>query len=214
MFIQLSAFLTRCKYYFIWYLSEGASVLSGFGFNGVVDGEPQWDRLNNVNVLDCELAQSYKQLSENWNIGANHWLRQLSPACGMDFIPGFTVSGYTSIQHTSPLLTCLLCKTVFFMTASLLQLIARQVRRTIRPFFLTADQKPKKIKRVYDVCTWIASMGLLNMLVPCFDLLHIPLILQVWREIYYCHYIIIALGGVIFYLAKPRLLQLQKQKLQ
>lgn len=75
MFIQLAAFLTRCKYYFIWYLSEGASILSGFGFNGVADGEPQWDKLNNVNVLDCELAQSYKQLSENWNIGANHWLR-------------------------------------------------------------------------------------------------------------------------------------------
>ena len=74
-FIQLSAFLTRCKYYFIWYLSEGACILSGFGFNGVVGGVPQWDKLNNVNVLDCELAQSYKQLSENWNIGANHWLR-------------------------------------------------------------------------------------------------------------------------------------------
>lgn len=100
------------------------------------------------------------------------------------------------------------------MTASMLQLIARQVRRAVRPFFLTPDQKPKKTKRVYDVCTWIASMGLLNMLVPCFDLLHVPLILQVWREIYYCHYIVIALGGVIFYVARPHLMRLQKQKLQ
>lgn len=130
----------------------------------------------------------------------------------MGFIPGFIVSIMlnTIKQHFIDFFAHI----VFFMTASLLQLIARQVRRTIRPFFLTADQKPKKIKRVYDVCTWIASMGLLNMLVPCFDLLHIPLILQVWREVYYCHYIVIALGGVIFYTAKPYLIQLQKKKLQ
>ncbi|KAL7312664.1 Lysophospholipid acyltransferase [Mucor circinelloides] len=212
LFIQLSAFLTRCKYYFIWYLSEGASILSGFGFNGVIDGEAQWDKLNNVNVLDCELAQSYKQLSENWNIGANHWLRHYvylrfnPPGSTSTTLKTYIVSSMWHGFHPGFY--------IFFMTASLLQLIARQVRRTIRPFFLTADQKPKKIKRVYDVCTWIASMGLLNMLVPCFDLLHIPLILQVWREIYYCHYIVIALGGVIFYTAKPYLIQLQKKKLQ
>lgn len=75
-FIQLSAFLTRCKYYTVWYLSEGASILAGMGFNGYdQDGHPKWNRLTNVNVLYCEFAQSYKQLSENWNIGANHWLR-------------------------------------------------------------------------------------------------------------------------------------------
>jgi lysophospholipid acyltransferase len=75
-FIQLSAFLTRCKYYCIWYLSEGACILSGFGFNGFdQEKKPTFNRLTNVNVLACEGAQSYKQLSENWNIGANHWLR-------------------------------------------------------------------------------------------------------------------------------------------
>lgn len=128
----------------------------------------------------------------------------------MDFIPDFIVSNlYNSLFGSNKHIYI-----VFFMTASLLQLIARQIRRTIRPLFLTQDQKPKKIKRVYDVCTWIASIGLLNMLVPCFDLLHVLLILQVWREIYYCHYIVIALGGVIFYIIKPYLIQLQKKKMK
>lgn len=75
-FIQLSAILTRCKYYSVWYLAEGACILSGFGFNGYDrDGHPLWNKLTNVNVLSCEFAQSYKMLTENWNIGANHWLR-------------------------------------------------------------------------------------------------------------------------------------------
>jgi lysophospholipid acyltransferase len=76
MFIQLSAFLTRCKYYSIWALAEGASILAGFGYNGVDDqGREKWDLLRNVHAFKCEGAQSFKELSENWNIGANHWLR-------------------------------------------------------------------------------------------------------------------------------------------
>jgi lysophospholipid acyltransferase len=101
------------------------------------------------------------------------------------------------------------------MIASILQVISRQVRRTVRPLFLTVDLKPKKYyKTFYDVCTWIASMGLLNMLVPCFDLLHVPKILQVWREIYYCHFIIIAIGGIIFFTSKPYLISIQKQRIR
>lgn len=92
------------------------------------------------------------------------------------------------------------------MTGSLLQLISRQVRRVVRPFFLN------KFKPVYDVATWIFSMGLLNMLVPCFDLLHVPLILEVWRGIYYCHFIIIFIGTLLFYCARPLLVAKQQQK--
>lgn len=76
------------------------------------------------------------------------------------------------------------------------------------------EQKPKKYwKTCYDVCTCIASMGLLNMLVPCFDLLHVPKIMHVWREIYYCHFIIIAVGGIIYFTSKPYLLSIQKKRM-
>ncbi|KAI8643671.1 MBOAT, membrane-bound O-acyltransferase family-domain-containing protein [Parasitella parasitica] len=212
-FIQMSAFLTRCKYYFIWSLSEGACILSGFGFNGVDDRQrPQWDKLSNVNVLDCEFAQSYKQLSENWNIGANHWLRHYvylrfdSPGSTSTTLKTYIISSMWHGFHPGFY--------IFFMTASILQLIARQVRRIVRPFFLDKDQQPKLIKRVYDISTCIASMGLLNMLVPCFDLLHVSLILQVWREVFYCHFIVIILGGIIFSIAKPYLIQLQRERLK
>ncbi|KAI9478450.1 MAG: MBOAT, membrane-bound O-acyltransferase family-domain-containing protein [Benjaminiella poitrasii] len=217
LFIQLSGFLTRCKYYCIWYLSEGACILSGFGFHGLDSkGKPRWDRLNNVNVLDCEFAQSYKQLSENWNIGANHWLRhyvylrfqQLHPKNSI----GTTLKTYivSSMWHGfHPGFY------FFFIIAAILQLMARQVRRTIRPLFISAvDQTPIRYwKAFYDVCTWIASIGFLNMLVPCFDLLYVTRIMYVWRQVYYCHFILMVVGSLLFWVMKPQLLRLQKKRL-
>ncbi|RCH97814.1 lysophospholipid acyltransferase [Rhizopus azygosporus] len=213
-FIQLSAFLTRCKYYTVWYLSEGASILAGMGFNGYdQDGHPKWNRLTNVNVLYCEFAQSYKQLSENWNIGANHWLRHYVylrsahlGATGSTLLT-YVVSAMWHGFHPGFY--------IFFMTLSVLQLIARQVRRTVRPFFLTVDGTPKRYwKTFYDVCTWATSFGLLNMLVPCFDLLYVSRILHIWRQIYYCHFIVIVIGTGFFYALKPSLRQIQKKRVE
>ncbi|KAI9250697.1 MBOAT, membrane-bound O-acyltransferase family-domain-containing protein [Helicostylum pulchrum] len=206
MFIQLAAILTRCKYYFIWYLSEGACILSGFGFNGTdKDGKPLFNKLSNVNVLSCEFAQSYKMLTENWNIGANHWLRHYvylrfnPPGTASTTLKTYIISSLWHGFHPGFYL--------FFMISSSLQVLSRQIRRTLRPLFLGN----KYVKFFYDVCTCIASMGLLNMLVPCFDLLHVPKIMHVWREIYYCHFILIAIGSVTYFALKPWLLSIQKK---
>jgi lysophospholipid acyltransferase len=77
LFIQITAFVARCKYYTVWLLSEGACVLCGFGFTGYDEqtGEPRWDRVTNINVVHCELPQSLKEMSDNWNMGANRWLK-------------------------------------------------------------------------------------------------------------------------------------------
>lgn len=93
------------------------------------------------------------------------------------------------------------------MISSSLQVLSRQIRRTLRPLFLGN----KYVKLFYDVCTCVASMGLLNMLVPCFDLLHVPKIMHVWREIYHCHFILIAMGSATYFALKPWLLSIQKK---
>jgi lysophospholipid acyltransferase len=74
--MQVAAFTSRSKYYVAWFLSEGASVLSGFGFNGYdKEGNVRWDRFTNIYVKKCELSQSIKEILDNWNISANRWLR-------------------------------------------------------------------------------------------------------------------------------------------
>lgn len=223
VFIQVSAVLTRCKYYFIWFLSEGACILSGFGFNGLdKDGNPRWDKLTNVYVLQCEFAQSLRQLSAHWNMATNHWLRHYvylrvypmgsTYATLMTYVisslwHGFHPGYYCKFHSPSCFLNDWRYLLVFFLTAGGLQLIARQVRRVVRPLVVNS----KIWKPVYDVCTWLASMGVLNMFVPCFDLLHVPLILQVWREIYYSQFIVVFAGVLLFFVMKPTLQKLKKE---
>jgi lysophospholipid acyltransferase len=83
LYLWVSSSLQRCTYYFAWLLSEGANIWSGMGFNGVDSeatkkaGKPvyKWDRASNVRPLALETATSIKEVTENWNLGADRWLR-------------------------------------------------------------------------------------------------------------------------------------------
>ena len=68
---------TRMKYYGVWYLTEGACILSGMGYNGIdpKTGRVKWDRLQNVNPWRLETAQNTRAYLENWNMNTNNWLR-------------------------------------------------------------------------------------------------------------------------------------------
>lgn len=131
----------------------------------------------------------------------------------MDFIQDFMVTKTLKKKTRNSIINMFLL--VFFLTASVLQIIARQVRRTVRPLFLTVDGQPIKYwKSLYDVSTWVVSMGLLNMLVPCFDLLYIPKVMHIWRQVYYCHFIFVAVGCAFFFVSKPYLKAVQKRRVQ
>ncbi|KAK4374429.1 hypothetical protein RND71_005106 [Anisodus tanguticus] len=75
----MASFTARCKYYFIWSISEVAIIVSGFGFSGWSDminpPKPQWDRAKNVDILGVELAKSSVQIPLVWNIQVSTWLR-------------------------------------------------------------------------------------------------------------------------------------------
>ncbi|KAI8979241.1 MBOAT, membrane-bound O-acyltransferase family-domain-containing protein [Mycotypha africana] len=210
-FIQLSGFLTRGKYYCIWYLSEGACILSGFGYHAE---RKEWNLLTNVNELDVEFAQSYKQLTENWNIGANHWLRNY---VYLRFKKSSTMLGTTWKTYIISAMWHGFQPGfyLFFLILSSMQLLARQARRTLRPLCFTAkEQQPITYRKtIYDFFSWFLSLGFLNMMVPCFDLLYISRILVVWREVYYCHLIIAALAIAVFFtVLKPRCQAIQKRR--
>ena len=75
--LEMLGFATRMKYYGVWYLTEGACILSGMGYKGVdpKTGQVQWNRLQNVNPWGIETAQNSRAYLENWNMNTNHWLR-------------------------------------------------------------------------------------------------------------------------------------------
>lgn len=75
-YIYLLSFTSRLKYYGAWYLTEGACILSGLGYNGLDENkQPRWDRLTNVGPLALETAQNTRAYLENWNMNTNKWLK-------------------------------------------------------------------------------------------------------------------------------------------
>lgn len=75
--LEMLGFATRMKYYGVWYLTEGACILSGLGYKGIdtKTGKVNWNRLQNVNPWGIESAQNSRAYLENWNMNTNHWLR-------------------------------------------------------------------------------------------------------------------------------------------
>ena len=75
--LQMLGFSTRMKYYGVWYLTEGACILSGMGYKGInpKTGKVDWNRLQNVNPWGIETAQNSHSYLGNWNMNTNHWLR-------------------------------------------------------------------------------------------------------------------------------------------
>mmetsp|Transcript_8660 Transcript_8660/g.36105 ORF Transcript_8660/g.36105 Transcript_8660/m.36105 type:complete len:500 (-) Transcript_8660:29-1528(-) len=66
----------RSKYYTGWLMSEGASILCGFSFNGYdAQKNAKWDRLTNINLVGVELAQNLRHVVAEWNKGTALWLK-------------------------------------------------------------------------------------------------------------------------------------------
>lgn len=75
--LHMLGLTTRMKYYGVWYLTEGACILSGIGYKGInpQTGRADWSRLQNVNPFGIELAQNTRAYLGNWNMNTNNWLR-------------------------------------------------------------------------------------------------------------------------------------------
>ena len=75
--LEMLGFVSRMKYYGVWYLTEGSCILSGMGYKGVnpKTGRVDWNRLQNVKPWGIESAQNSRAYLENWNMNTNNWLR-------------------------------------------------------------------------------------------------------------------------------------------
>jgi hypothetical protein len=100
VFLYACMALIRCKYYFGWFLAEGACIASGLGFHGVdKDGNARWcvpapcvsrgvltappthrDRCRNVSLLMVELPENARTVSAGWNSRVALWLKRCASA--------------------------------------------------------------------------------------------------------------------------------------
>ncbi|XP_028984858.1 lysophospholipid acyltransferase 5 isoform X1 [Betta splendens] len=72
-FILLWAKFGLYKYVSCWVIAEGSCILSGLGYNGVVDGKHQWDACANMKVWLFETTPLFGGTIASFNINTNAW---------------------------------------------------------------------------------------------------------------------------------------------
>ncbi|KAL9613717.1 MAG: hypothetical protein Q9167_001730 [Letrouitia subvulpina] len=203
--LEMLGFSTRMKYYGVWYLTEGACILSGMGYKGVdpKTGRARWNRLQNVNPWGIESAQNTRAYLENWNMNTNNWLRnyvylRVTPKGKK---PGFraslatfTTSAFWHGFYPGYYLS--------FVLAAFLQTIAKNFRRHVRPFFLTPDgRQPTSYKIYYDILSYLITQTAFCFTTAPFVLLGLRPSLLVWSRVYF--YAVFGAAASVAFFASP-----------
>ncbi|KAJ3495292.1 hypothetical protein NLJ89_g10651 [Agrocybe chaxingu] len=201
---QLGGPIERCKYYAIWTLTEGASILTGLGFTDIgIHGKPMWDGAANVKVWQIEFPPNFKVLLDSWNMKTNIWLRECvykrvtpkgkKPGFSSSMITFFTSAFWHGIA-SGYYLTFLMGG---FITAS-----ARLARQNIRPLLLPTypHDPPSLVKRLYDLGGVILSAMILNYAASPFIILSAKDSIATWKALgWYGH--IVIMGSLLFFYA-------------
>ncbi|KAI0269304.1 MBOAT, membrane-bound O-acyltransferase family-domain-containing protein [Gloeopeniophorella convolvens] len=188
---QLAGFVERSKYYGVWILTEGASILTGHGFTGYApSGASLWDGAANVDVWRIELPENFKGLIDSWNMKTNVWLRE----CMYKRVtPKGKKAGFRSSMLTY--LTSAIwhgCSAGYYITfvfAGFVTTVGRLARSTFRPLVLPAGADPKApppqtlLKTLYDIAGVACAVLLVNFSTTPFILLNLSEGIEAWRRL-------------------------------
>ena len=176
IYIWLCILLARTKYFVVWYLAHSACILSGFGYTGKaekgaksslynsmfdrsVDSEGNdWSGCSNGNYFAVELSQNVKGVTDNWNMGVGHWLKN---------VVYFRLTSVLGERSQLPVLLTQLYSAfwhgfypgyyLFFTSASLLTIVARNSRTKLRPYFIAAGSTAKMFYDLIGIlCTTVS----------------------------------------------------------
>ncbi|KAH0617892.1 hypothetical protein JD844_016603 [Phrynosoma platyrhinos] len=147
-FLYLVVQALKAKHYFAWTLVDAIHNAAGYGFSGVDEkGNFHWDLLTNLNIMNIEMATSFKMYIENWNIHTIAWLKRVC---------------YNRVPQYRTALTFLLSAFwhgvypgyyFTFITGIFMTLAGRIIRKNFRHCFIS----PKPLKISYDIATWLVT---------------------------------------------------------
>ncbi|VDC04071.1 unnamed protein product [Peniophora sp. CBMAI 1063] len=195
-FMQACQVIARTKYYGVWTLTEGAAILTGFGFTGYTpSGKSTWHGAANLDVLNVEFAPNFKVLLDSWNMKTNTWLRECiyKRVTPKGKKPGFKSSmltfGTSAFWHgIAP------GYYMSFLYGGFVQTVGRLARGFIRPLVLpvpnaaesskkAVSPPPTALKRAYDLIGILVTALILNFASVPFILLNLHDCLEAWRRV-------------------------------
>lgn len=198
--VYLALLLTRVKYYTAWKLAEGATVLSGAGFEGFDhDGEPKgWNGVSNVDVLGFELAENIRDLTRAWNKGTQQWLeRYVYSRTGGSLLATYACSAIWHGFYPGYYL--------FFGAVPLATAVNRLARRHLRPYVVDSPLKP-----LYDVAGVVATALAVNYLATSFVVLSWTDAIAGFRAMSYAGHVGLIVAFVLFAIVPVRKLSAKK----
>ncbi|KAI0069105.1 MBOAT-domain-containing protein [Artomyces pyxidatus] len=202
---QIYGVIERAKYYSIWILTEGASILTGHGFTGYSpSGKSLWEGAANVDVLLIEFAPSFKVLLDSWNMKTNVWLRECvyKRVTPKGKKPGFK-SSMTTFATSAFWHGIAPGYYLTFLYGGFVQTAGRLCRANLRPLFFPAspvptvqqnpsagsvlkkglEQQPSPLKKVYDITGIAATVMLMNYACAPFMLLTLKDSFEAWARL-------------------------------
>jgi lysophospholipid acyltransferase len=218
-YMWVSTSLVRFNYYTAWGFAETAFIACGLGFNGLVDEKDpskghKWNRVASYQLFDVEFAPNIRSTVMFWNMRTQQWLANY-------VYLRFPRDSKGNVRGVAVLITNLLSAAwhgwysgyvASFATAALYVSLARELRRVLRPNFVTlvetgevdgktgkkkTKEVPTALKPVYDVLSWAVTMSFMSYSFCSFVLLDGSLYVRVWESLFYLGHILPILAFVI-----------------
>lgn len=221
LYVMVSSELGFDKYYVVFFLGEGAIMLSGLGYNGRdANGHVLWDRLLMLRLIPFKLAQDPSTLAANWNIVSANWLKRyvyvrllpartnvvadkagapLPPAKPVGFVrqivPFFATFFVSAIWHGFYAGYYL-----FFLSLAVFGAIGRLNRMYIRPYFMAPDGRTGAYPRkyVYDGASLFCMLVGLSYHVIIFRTFTFDNAMKVWSAFYFMPHFL-GVAAILFY---------------
>lgn len=191
--MYITQLIIRCKYYFAWVFAYACFITCG------ITSRQQHDSVGmNVSPFDIEFAQNAHQITNNWNLCTNEWLKvhvyQRAAKLGFSKQKSTYITNVVSALwhgfYPGYLMT--------FITGGVLTDLGRQIRKNVRPYFL--ENKVAKI--VYDIVCTIVMMIIVGYTTLPFQVYSFYNSMLVWYRVYFIGHALIIGAYILLYVLK------------
>jgi lysophospholipid acyltransferase len=155
----------------------------------------------NVNILEIETAQNIYQITNNWNICTNEWLKD--HIYKRSIILGFKKQHSTYITNIVSALWHGFYPgyIITFVTGGMLTELGRLIRSQIRPYFLLKNETNFDIvKQIYDIiCLFMVTILMAYTTVP-FQVFGFWETYAIWYNLYFVGHILMGIAVVLLFI--------------
>lgn len=184
--------LVRINYYFAWTFADAVCNLSGFGFSGYDErGNAKWELCTNVRPYQVEMAQSFKETLDGWNIQTGGWLRRIAYDRTPKKVRTLATYALSALWHGISV-----GYYMTFFTGALMTATGATFRRCVRHRFLDCP----KNKLAYDVVTFMATKVALAYTTYAFVTMNLNPAFSVYKRVYF----VVHIMALVMLLLVPR----------